>query len=58
MAKSAGTPGEFGWTGAMGTYTLIDPEENFTTTYMHQMMPNMEEYHHLRVRAVAYGMLR
>ncbi len=58
LGNSNGTPGEFGWTGAMGTYTLIDPEENFTTTYMHQMMPNMEEYHHLRVRSVAYGMLR
>jgi len=58
MGNSNGTLGEFGWTGMMGTYTLIDPEENFSVTYMHQMMPNMEEYHHLRVRAAAYGMLR
>lgn len=25
LGNSNGTPGEFGWTGAMGTYTLIDP---------------------------------
>lgn len=47
--------GEFGWTGMLGTYVSIDPEEGFSVVYMHQMEPNMEEYHHLRVRAAAYG---
>lgn len=47
--------GEFGWTGMLGTYLSIDPEEGFSVVYMHQMDPNMEEYHHLRVRAAAYG---
>ncbi|NLN40520.1 MAG: serine hydrolase, partial [Clostridiales bacterium] len=37
------------------TYTVIDPSEGFSIVYMHQMMPNMEEYHHHRVRAVAYS---
>ena len=50
-----GSVGEFGWTGGAGTYTAIDPSEGFSIVYMHQMMPNMEEYHHHRVRAVAYG---
>jgi CubicO group peptidase (beta-lactamase class C family) len=49
--------GEFGWTGALGTYVSIDPQEGASVVYMHQMMPNMEEYHHLRVRATAYGCL-
>ena len=49
--------GEFGWTGALGTYVSIDPSEGFSVVYMHQMLPNMEEYHHLRVRAAAYGCL-
>lgn len=53
-----GTPGEFGWTGAAGTYVVIDPKEKFSITYMHQMAPNMEYYHHLRVRAAAYGALK
>lgn len=47
--------GEFGWTGAAGTWTSIDPSEGFSVVYMHQMFPNMEEYHHLRVRAAAYA---
>ena len=50
-----GSIGEFGWTGGAGTYTVIDPSEGFSIVYMHQMMPNMEEYHHHRVRAVAYS---
>lgn len=49
--------GEFGWTGALGTYVSIDPSEGFSVVYMHQMIPNMEQYYHLRVRSVAYGCL-
>ena len=56
--NSNASVGEFGWTGAMGTWTSIDPSEGFSAVYMHQMMPNMEAYHHLRVRATAYGCLR
>lgn len=54
---SNGSVGEFGWTGMLGTYVSIDPSEGFSIVYMHQMDPNMEEYHHLRVRAVANGCL-
>ena len=53
-----GSIGEFGWTGFAGTYTSIDPKDGSSIVYMHQMAPNMEEYHHHRVRAVANGMLR
>lgn len=56
--NSNGSIGEFGWTGALGTYTSIDPSEGLSIVYMHQMIPNMEEYHHLRVRAVVNGCLR
>ncbi len=54
---SNSVPGEFGWTGAAGTWTSIDPEHGFSVVYMHNTFPNREEYHHLRVRAVAYGMM-
>ena len=54
---SNSTPGEFGWTGAAGTWTSIDPTNGFSVVYMHNTFPNYEEYHHMRVRAVAYGML-
>jgi len=56
--NSNSSVGEFGWTGALGTYVSIDPSEGFSVVYMHQTIPNMEVYHHLRVRAVAYGCLR
>ena len=49
--------GEFGWTGVLGTWASIYPEEQFSAVYMHQMNPNEEEYHHLRVRAAVYGTL-
>ena len=49
--------GEFGWTGYMGTYISIDPKEKVCLTYMHNMVPNDEEYIHHRVRNIAYGMV-
>ncbi|MBP7176860.1 MAG: beta-lactamase family protein [Thermoclostridium sp.] len=57
LGHSNGSVGEFGWTGMLGTYVSIDPKERSSIVYMHQMDPNMEEYHHLRVRAVANGCL-
>lgn len=56
-AHCNGSVGEFGWTGYPGCYVVIDPSEGFSLVYMHQMDPNMEQYHHHRVRAVAYGCL-
>lgn len=50
--------GEFGWTGVAGTWTSIDPSEGVSVVYMHQTDPNNEEYHHHRVRAVAYGCIQ
>lgn len=49
--------GEFGWTGAAGTWASIDPSEGVSVVYMHQTMPNNEYYHHHRVRSIAYGCL-
>lgn len=61
MDKAAGqhngSIGAFGWTGGAGTWAEADPAEGIAIAYMHNMMPNMEEYHHLRVRAAAYGCL-
>lgn len=47
--------GEFGWTGFLGTYVAIDPSERTSVVYMHNMIPNMEEYIHHRVRNIAFG---
>ncbi len=56
MGGSNGSVGEFGWTGLLGTWVSIDPEENTSIVYMHQSFPNHEDYAHLRMRAVANGL--
>ena len=50
-----GSIGSFGWTGGSGIWVEADPKENVAMVYMHNMRPNEELYHHLRVRATAYG---
>ena len=56
-AGSNGSIGEFGWCGLAGTWVMIDPEERLSAVYMQQMIPNFEEYHQPRLRAVIYGAL-
>jgi CubicO group peptidase (beta-lactamase class C family) len=51
-----GSIGAFGWTGAFGTWCEADPSEGISIVYMHNLMPDDEEYCHPRVRAVAYGL--
>lgn len=53
-----GSVGAFGWTGGSGTWAEADPHEGVSIVYMHNLQPNLEEYHHLRMRATAYGCLR
>jgi CubicO group peptidase (beta-lactamase class C family) len=61
MSKAAGqhngSIGAFGWTGGAGSWAEADPSEGVAIAYMHNLMPNLELYHHLRVRSVAYGCL-
>ena len=52
-----GSIGAFGWTGGSGTWAEADPSEGVSIVYMHNIQPNLEEYHHLLMRAVAYGCL-
>lgn len=51
----AGSVGEFGWCGVLGTYILMDPKEQLTICYMHQKMPNLEEYIQPKLKAIIYG---
>lgn len=55
---SNGSVGEFGWSGLLGTWVAVDPDEKTSIVYMHQTYPNLEEYAHLRLRAVANGLFR
>lgn len=50
-----GSLGAFGWTGGFGTWCEADPSEGVSIVYMHNQVPNGEQYYHLRVRAAAYG---
>lgn len=52
-----GSLGQFGWTGGSGTWAEADPSTGVSVVYMHNLQPNLEEYHHLRMRAVVYGCL-
>ena len=49
--------GDFGWTGGTGIWVEADPVDKFAVTYMHNMRPNEELYHHHRVRAVVNGIM-
>lgn len=50
-----GTIGEFGWCGVLGTWVLMDPEEELTVVYMHQAFPNLEKYVQTHLRAMIYS---
>ncbi|MBR5730452.1 MAG: beta-lactamase family protein, partial [Firmicutes bacterium] len=52
-----GSLGAFGWTGGSGTWAEADPSEGVSIVYMHNLQPNLELYHHIRMRTVAYGCL-
>ena len=61
MDKAAGdlnsSIGTFGWTGGFGTWCESDPEEGVSVVYMHNLIPNHQNYYHPRVRAVANGLI-
>jgi len=57
LAGSNSSIGEFGWMGMAGTYVMIDPKEQLSAVYMHQLLPNFETYTQPRLRNVIYGAL-
>ena len=56
--EGCGNVGSYGWTGGYGSWCEADPVEHASIVYMHNMIPNREQEHHLPVRAAAYGALR
>ncbi|MEI2396174.1 serine hydrolase domain-containing protein [Paenibacillus phytohabitans] len=51
-----GSPGEFGWGGAAGTWMAADPDEELSIVYMQGLLP--KEYNEIRghkLRAAIYG---
>lgn len=51
--------GEFGWDGAAGSYTFIDPENGLSIFYAHQVLGHSSVYSLIQpmVRDAAYGIL-
>ncbi len=59
-AHTNSSVGEFGWSGAAGTWMAADPSEEFSIVFMQQVMPIMqtqERYYQHRLKAAAYGLL-
>lgn len=52
-----GSIGAFGWTGGFGSWCEADPEEGLSICYMHNLIPNDEQYCHPRIRNASYGLL-
>ena len=52
-----GSIGAFGWTGGFGSWCEADPAEGLSIVYMHNLIPNDEQYYHPRVRTTSYGLL-
>ncbi len=49
--------GEFGWGGAAGAYTLIDPEHQLSVYFAEHMLNSYEPYVHPRLRNLLYAAL-
>ena len=49
--------GEFGWGGAAGAYTLIDPEHQLSVYFAEHMLNSCEPYVHPRLRNLLYAAL-
>lgn len=54
---SNGPVGEFGWGGAAGAYTIIDPENRVSAFYTQHMLNSQEPYVHPRLRNLVYACL-
>ncbi|QAY67289.1 serine hydrolase domain-containing protein [Paenibacillus protaetiae] len=49
--------GEFGWSGAAGSYAIMDPESQLTVMYAQHLVNNQEPYVHPRLRNMVYSCL-
>lgn len=49
--------GEFGWAGMCGSWTSIDPDHGFSCIYMHQMLPDMNDYLPNKICNAVYSLI-
>ena len=57
VSGSNGPVGEFGWGGAAGAYTIIDPENRVCAFYAQHLLNNQEPFVHPRLRNILYSCL-
>ncbi|MCM3629765.1 beta-lactamase family protein [Paenibacillus glycanilyticus] len=49
--------GEFGWSGAAGSFAIIDPESQLTVMYAQHLVNNQEPFVHPRLKNIVYSCL-
>lgn len=49
--------GEFGWSGAAGSFAIIDPESRLTVMYAQHLVNNQEPIVHPRLKNIVYACL-
>ena len=57
MSGSPSAVGEFGWGGAWGSYTLMDPENGVTIVYAEQAYDTQGPFIQRRLRNMVYSYL-
>ncbi|MGN0762950.1 MAG: hypothetical protein ACI4MK_06165, partial [Aristaeellaceae bacterium] len=57
MSGSPTGVGEFGWGGAWGSYTLLDPDSGVTIVYAEQAEDTKSPYIQRRLRNMVYAAL-
>ncbi len=57
LAGTAAPAGEFGWSGAAGSFALSDPENNLALFYAQHMLESQEPYYSPRLRNILYSCL-
>ena len=57
MSGSPTGVGEFGWGGAWGSYTLLDPDSGVTIVYAEQAEDTKAPYIQRRLRNMVYAAL-
>lgn len=54
-AGALGKPGEFGWSGAAGTYLIVDPDKRLAVVYAQQTAASGEAFVQPRLRNMIYA---
>jgi CubicO group peptidase (beta-lactamase class C family) len=57
LARTLGSPGDFGWGGMASTVYWVDPAEDMTVIFVTQLMPSSSYPNRKELRALVYSAL-